>query len=145
MLLIGFVLFAYLKVPLVGIALFGLAIAIMYVRFAPRRRPPRFPALPGGPGMTPASPTAWQARQNVLTEGADQPAKLDARRDLRRSFWRYFWTFEISWNYERMQALGFAYAMEPVLRRLFPEKATTRRALSGTWCSSTPTPSSARR
>jgi mannose/fructose/N-acetylgalactosamine-specific phosphotransferase system component IIC len=36
MLLIGFVLFAYLKVPLVGIALFGLPIAIMYVLFASR-------------------------------------------------------------------------------------------------------------
>src|SRR6476661_1143924 len=36
MLLIGFVLFAYLKVPLVGIALFGLPIAIMYVLFATR-------------------------------------------------------------------------------------------------------------
>lgn len=36
MLLIGFVLFAYLKVPLVGIALFGLPIAIMYVVLQPR-------------------------------------------------------------------------------------------------------------
>jgi mannose/fructose/N-acetylgalactosamine-specific phosphotransferase system component IIC len=36
MLLIGFVLFAYLNVPLVGIALFGLPIAIMYVLFSDR-------------------------------------------------------------------------------------------------------------
>jgi len=36
MLLIGFVLFAYLKVPLVGIALFALPIAIMYVLFSDR-------------------------------------------------------------------------------------------------------------
>ena len=35
MLLIGFVLFAYLQVPLVGIALFGLPIAIMYVVLQP--------------------------------------------------------------------------------------------------------------
>jgi mannose/fructose/N-acetylgalactosamine-specific phosphotransferase system component IIC len=35
MLFIGFVLFAYLKVPLVGIALFGLPIAIMYVVLQP--------------------------------------------------------------------------------------------------------------
>jgi mannose/fructose/N-acetylgalactosamine-specific phosphotransferase system component IIC len=40
MLLIGFVLFAYLKVPLVGIALFGLPIAIMYVLFADRATAP---------------------------------------------------------------------------------------------------------
>jgi PTS system mannose-specific IID component len=36
MLLIGFVLFAYLDVPLVGIALFALPIAIMYVLFSSR-------------------------------------------------------------------------------------------------------------
>ncbi len=51
------------------------------------------------------------------------------RSDLRAAFWRYFWTFQISWNYERMQALGFAYAMEPVLRKLFPNKEDYEAAL----------------
>jgi len=51
------------------------------------------------------------------------------RRDLLASFWRYFWSFQISWNYERMQALGFAYAMEPVLRKLFPDDADYEAAL----------------
>lgn len=51
------------------------------------------------------------------------------RVDLIRSFWRYFWSFQISWNYERMQALGFAYAMEPVLRKLFPNKSDYTAAL----------------
>jgi mannose/fructose/N-acetylgalactosamine-specific phosphotransferase system component IIC len=36
MLLIGFVLYAYLKVPLLGIALFGLAIAFMFETLRPR-------------------------------------------------------------------------------------------------------------
>ena len=49
--------------------------------------------------------------------------------DLNKSFWRFFATFEISWNYERMQALGYAYAMEPVLRRLYPDKAKYAAAL----------------
>lgn len=40
------------------------------------------------------------------------------RQVLNRAFWRYFWAFQISWNYERMQALGFAWAMVPVLRHL---------------------------
>ena len=56
-------------------------------------------------------------------------ARLD-RRDLLASFWRYFWSFQISWNYERMQALGFAYAMEPVLRKLFPNDADYEEALN---------------
>ena len=51
------------------------------------------------------------------------------RSDLRAAFWRYFWSFQISWNYERMQALGFAYAMEPILRKLFPDKADYEAAL----------------
>lgn len=60
---------------------------------------------------------------------ATPTARLE-RRDLLASFWRYFWSFQISWNYERMQALGFAYAMEPVLRKLFPNDADYEEALS---------------
>jgi mannose/fructose/N-acetylgalactosamine-specific phosphotransferase system component IID len=73
---------------------------------------------------------------DVTTPGATTPAQTDEaqgrelrKSDLRRSFWRFFWSFEISWNYERMQALGFAYAMEPVLRRLYPEKDEYAAAL----------------
>jgi len=61
---------------------------------------------------------------SVLTQGGAEAATMPLRKsDLRRSFWRFFMSFEVSWNYERMQALGFAYAMEPVLRRLHPDKA----------------------
>ena len=69
--------------------------------------------------------------ERVLTQGGDEAAALPALRksDLRRSFWRFFMSFEVSWNYERMQALGFAYAMEPVLRRLHPDKANYTAAL----------------
>jgi mannose/fructose/N-acetylgalactosamine-specific phosphotransferase system component IID len=49
--------------------------------------------------------------------------------DLNKAFWRYFWSFQISWNYERMQALGFAYSIEPVLRKLNPDKAEYADAL----------------
>jgi mannose/fructose/N-acetylgalactosamine-specific phosphotransferase system component IID len=65
----------------------------------------------------------------VIPEAPVKPTgTLDAR-DLRRAFWRYFWSFQISWNYERMQALGFAYAMEPVLRKLFPDDQAYSAAL----------------
>ncbi len=59
---------------------------------------------------------------------ASPTGRLD-RSDLRAAFWRYFWSFQISWNYERMQALGFAYAMEPVLRKLFPNDEEYEAAL----------------
>jgi mannose/fructose/N-acetylgalactosamine-specific phosphotransferase system component IID len=68
--------------------------------------------------------------ESILTAGADEAAMPELRKsDLRRSFWRFFWSFEVSWNYERMQALGFAYAMEPVLRRLHPNKDNYAAAL----------------
>jgi len=51
------------------------------------------------------------------------------RGDLHKSFWRYFWSFQISWNYERMQALGFAWAMQPVLRKLYPDQEQYSEAL----------------
>jgi mannose/fructose/N-acetylgalactosamine-specific phosphotransferase system component IID len=68
---------------------------------------------------------------SVLNQGAEEAAAMPPLRksDLRRSFWRFFMSFEISWNYERMQALGFAYAMEPVLRRLHPNKENYAAAL----------------
>jgi mannose/fructose/N-acetylgalactosamine-specific phosphotransferase system component IID len=98
LLLIGFVLFAYLKVPLLGIALCGLALAALL-----RARTP---------APEPVPETVEEPAPSALT-----------RTDLKRAFRRYLWSFQISWNYERMQALGFAYAMEPVLRRLYPDRA----------------------
>lgn len=41
MLLLGFVLFAYLKIPMLGIALFGIAIAFLYVALKPQLSGPR--------------------------------------------------------------------------------------------------------
>ncbi|SEF36404.1 Phosphotransferase system, mannose/fructose/N-acetylgalactosamine-specific component IID [Amycolatopsis pretoriensis] len=102
LLLIGFVAFAYLHVPLLGIALIGVAVAMLFVTL--KRDEPAI----------------------EIAGEADSESTVDARltkQDLRRVFRRYFWSSQISWNYERMQALGFAYSMEPVLRRLYPEKA----------------------
>ncbi|GLZ31753.1 hypothetical protein Lesp02_39410 [Lentzea sp. NBRC 105346] len=58
-----------------------------------------------------------------------QPTDTLTRTDLNKAFWRYFWSFQISWNYERMQALGFCYAIEPVLRRLNPDRESYSEAL----------------
>jgi len=74
--------------------------------------------------------------QQEATAAPEAP-KL-TRGDLHKSFWRYFWSFQISWSYERMQALGFAWAMQPVLRKLYPDPRSTPKHSSVTWCSSTP-------
>jgi mannose/fructose/N-acetylgalactosamine-specific phosphotransferase system component IIC len=47
MLLIGYVLFAYMKVPVLGVALFGVAIAIIFVTLKPTE-----PTAPPGPTVT---------------------------------------------------------------------------------------------
>jgi PTS system mannose-specific IID component len=42
--------------------------------------------------------------------------------DLLGVFWRAF-LLQASWSFERMQSLGFCYAIEPVLRKLYPDQA----------------------
>jgi PTS system mannose-specific IID component len=41
--------------------------------------------------------------------------------DLLSVFWRAF-LIQASWSYDRMQTLGFAYALEPALRKLYPDR-----------------------
>jgi len=42
--------------------------------------------------------------------------------DLLGIFWRSFF-IQASWSYDRLQSLGFAFALLPALRRLYPDKA----------------------
>jgi mannose PTS system EIID component len=42
--------------------------------------------------------------------------------DLLGVFWRSFF-IQTSWSYDRMQSLGFAFALLPVLRRLYPDRS----------------------
>ncbi len=46
--------------------------------------------------------------------------------DIRGVFYRSN-LFQGSWNFERMQALGFCFAMVPVIRRLYPENNDDRK------------------
>lgn len=63
-------------------------------------------------------------------ERPEQPSPVALpKRVLYRTFWRYIFSFEISWNYERMQALGFCWAMIPVLRYLNKDDRTFAEAL----------------
>jgi mannose/fructose/N-acetylgalactosamine-specific phosphotransferase system component IID len=60
----------------------------------------------------------------------DEPTRTAlSKHALRRAFWRYFWSFQISWNYERMQALGFCWAMTPALRELHSDDHSFREAM----------------
>lgn len=43
-------------------------------------------------------------------------------RDIVKVFWRWQMTCEMSNSYERMQAVGFCFAMIPVLKKLYPDR-----------------------
>jgi PTS system mannose-specific IID component len=49
--------------------------------------------------------------------------------DLRRVAWRTL-LLQAAFNYERQQGIGWAYAIDPALRRLYPDEATRRERLA---------------
>lgn len=49
--------------------------------------------------------------------------------DLRQVRRRWLLFGEASWNYEKMQGLGYCYSMIPVLKKLYPEKEELKTAL----------------
>ena len=97
--IIGFALFAYLHVPLIGIALLALAIVMVYFSLTPEIKFSR------------SSETKTPKKASVVTRG-----------DLLNAAWRANAGMEWSWNYERMQALGFTWALMPVLKKIYPNK-----------------------
>ena len=72
--------------------------------------PPRAPSTPSV-----AAEPAWRG---------DLPTAV-----LRASFARLF-LLQALWNYERMQGIGLAYALVPVVRRLEPDDAAAARSLA---------------
>lgn len=50
----------------------------------------------------------------------------------KKDFWSVFFrslTLDASWNYERMQNLAYAYAMAPIIRRLYKNNEEKKAAL----------------
>ncbi|VFS09608.1 PTS family sugar transport protein component IID [Salmonella enterica subsp. houtenae] len=67
----------------------------------------------------------------TLTDDMQAPAQSESRitaRDLRSVFWRSF-TLQGSWNYERQQHMGYAFAMSPALKRIYQDPNELGRAL----------------
>jgi mannose/fructose/N-acetylgalactosamine-specific phosphotransferase system component IID len=55
--------------------------------------------------------------------------KADERKVLKKVFWRSL-TLECSFNYEKMQALGFAYSMIPVINQFYKSEEERAAALT---------------
>ena len=50
------------------------------------------------------------------------------RADLMKAFWRYVFLFQCGWNYERMQSVGYAYTMIPILKKTRPGEEEFKEA-----------------
>lgn len=48
--------------------------------------------------------------------------------DLMKAFWRYLFAFQLGWNYERMQSVGYAYTMVPILKKTRPSEEEFKEA-----------------
>lgn len=92
--LIGFLLATYLDLPLIAIGMLAFALAWIVVE---RQRSPE-----------PVEDTQASTRQQRIS-----------RRDLLGSWLRWLTFSHACYNFERMQGLGFAHAMTPVIRRLY--------------------------
>lgn len=68
--------------------------------------------------VTPESEAGDMGGQN----GSSDIVTLD-RSVVRRAMWRHLITLQWSWNYERMQALGYVYSMLPVINAVYKDKA----------------------
>jgi mannose/fructose/N-acetylgalactosamine-specific phosphotransferase system component IID/mannose/fructose/N-acetylgalactosamine-specific phosphotransferase system component IIC len=131
------------SLPIVVIGAIGLAVAALHVVFttSPAPEPATGRDARVTPPPPPASEPAATERPGAETTGAgaatDAAPAPDARRlsrvDVHRAW--LLWTFfaHANYNYERLQATGFAHGMAPVIRRLYsaPEdiKAAMRRHL----------------
>jgi mannose PTS system EIID component len=78
--------------------------------------------LPVTPHANGATSTAPGAPLDVAAPPAPpEVVELDAA-TIRSAMWRHFITLQWSWNYERMQALGYCYSMLPIINKVYHTK-----------------------
>jgi PTS system mannose-specific IID component len=73
-------------------------------------------------------PSEAQERKGADKKGALQFKNID-QKDLSSTFRRYFVSFEASWNYERMQGLGYLYSILPILKKTHKSKEDLKNAM----------------
>lgn len=109
------------SLPIVVIGAIGLAVAALHVVFTASPAPEPVtgidaPTTPGPPIATAEASSSPSAATAVSTPSS---SRRISRVDLHRSW--LTWTFfsHANYNYERLQATGFAHSMAPVIRRLY--------------------------
>jgi len=110
--LLGFLLAVYLDLPVLVIALLGLIAAALHVQYTGALRTP-LPLQESTPAEGPAS----------------EPRRRVTRRDMLGAWFRWLTFSHACYNYERLQGLGFAHSMTPIIRRLYDTKEEIASAL----------------
>ena len=113
---LGFILAAFLKLPVIAIGGLGVIIAVLVTR-----------AKPAGADEPMGDETDLsEAGPAGLAAGMAVPAV--SNRDLRRVFWRSM-LLEANFNFETMQNTGVAFALLPVLKKLYKTRERMSEAL----------------
>jgi PTS system mannose-specific IID component len=110
--LLGFLLATYLQLPTLVIALLGVVAAVLHVQYS---------------GLLSAAPSP--DRPAAREETSSTPGKKLRRLDLLRAWFRWLTFSHSCYNYERLQGLGFAHGMVPVITRLYDTRDDVAAAL----------------
>lgn len=127
-LLFGFVLSAYLNVPLLGTVIVGVGFAHMVYKKRMREEMSREKIQNNGKR---AEAEEQSYNQEVAASAVPfliSPAAKLTKKDLRRAGWRCSQSL-ISFNYENQMAGGLVYAMAPALRKIYTDDREYKEAL----------------
>jgi fructoselysine and glucoselysine-specific PTS system IID component len=132
---LGFILAAFLKLPVIAIGGLGVIIAVLVTKDEPAGGGSDEPVFADGADAAEAGEPAFAdgAAEPGLTMPAGGPTavRVEVRvsnRELRRVFWRSM-LLEANFNFETMQNTGFAFAMLPVLKKLYKSRESMSEAL----------------
>jgi fructoselysine and glucoselysine-specific PTS system IID component len=117
---LGFLLAAYLKMPVIAIGGLGVIIAFLVTQEKPR--------TVGGEEEGDPDPAVGTERTPAGSKDAVPAPPVLGRRDLRRIFWRSM-LLEANFNFETWQNTGFAFALLPVLKKFYTTKESMAAAL----------------
>jgi PTS system mannose-specific IID component len=124
---LGFILAAFLKLPVIAIGGLGVIIAVLVTRGEPAGGHGAGGEVSAEPGAA-DGPGGSAAGSAGVTPVAAAAAVSVSNRDLRRVFWRSM-LLEANFNFETMQNTGFAFAMLPVLKKLYRSRESMAEAL----------------
>lgn len=110
---LGFLLTAYLKLPMMAIGALGVLVAIIITGLTYREKP---------------ADDFGDAEDFPAEPQPEKPTVKISRGDLRKVFLRSL-ALEANFNFETWQNSGFAFSIIPVLKRLYKTKATMSAAL----------------